>query len=178
MATTQTGATREKIELVHVSEANIGISNENVQGVAAILNRVLADEHVLYIKTRNYHWNVTGSLFDTLHKLFQAHYEELAEEIDEIAERLRMIGVPAIGAMSEFLQHTTLSEQTGSAPDAMTMVANLLSDHEAIIRNLRRDLRACDEQYDDMGSSEFLTGLMRKHEKMAWFLRSFLEDHS
>lgn len=178
MATTQTGTTKEKMELVNVSEANIGISNEHVQGVAAILNRVLADEHVLYIKTRNYHWNVTGTLFDTLHKLFQAHYEELAEEIDEIAERSRMIGAPAIGAMSEFLQHTTLTEQTGPAPDAMTMVANLLHDHEAIIRNLRRDLRACDEQYDDMGTSDFLTGLMKKHEKMAWFLRSFIQDHA
>lgn len=71
MATTRTGTTKEKMELVNASEANIGISSENVQGVATILNRVLADEHVIYIKTRNYHWNVTGTLFDTLHKLFQ-----------------------------------------------------------------------------------------------------------
>lgn len=158
------------------SNVNIGINDENRQAVAAILNRVLADEHILYTKLRNYHWNVVGPFFESLHELFQEQYEQLETDIDDIAERVRMIGAPAIGTMTEFLQHATLTEQTGNYPDSTTMIANLLADHEAIICNLRSDLRSCDEQYDDMGSSDFLTGLMQRHEKMGWMLRVMLEE--
>lgn len=155
---------------------DIGLSAANVQGVVALLSRLLADEHVLYTRLRNYHWNVVGMAFGPLHELFQAQYEALEGDIDEIAERIRSLGAPAPGTMTEFLQLTTLSERPGEYPDDRTMVANLVADHEAIIRHLRRDVRATDEQYDDMGTSDFLTGLMEKHEKMAWMLRAHIEQ--
>lgn len=155
---------------------DIGISAANTQGVVAILGRLLADEHVLYTRLRNFHWNVVGMSFGPLHALFQTQYEALADEIDEIAERVRMVGGTTPGTMTEFLQLATLAEAPGQLPDDRGMVAQLVADHEAIIRNLRRDLRACDEQYDDMGTSDFLTGLMERHEKQAWLLRAHIEQ--
>lgn len=156
--------------------ADIGISATNVQGVVAILSRLLADEHVLYVRLRNYHWNVVGMAFGPLHALFQQQYEALAEDIDEIAERIRSLGHTVPGTMTEFSQLATLNERPGELPDDRGMVAQLVSDHEAIIRHLRKDLRATDEQYDDMGTSDFLTGLMEKHEKNAWLLRAHIEQ--
>lgn len=155
---------------------DIGLSASNTQGLISILSRVLADEHVLYMRLRNYHWNVVGMAFGPLHEMFQEQYEDLADEIDEIAERIRMIGGISPGTMTEFLQLATLTERPGDLPNDQTMVAHLVADHEAIIRNLRRDVRASDEQYDDVGTSDFLTGLMEKHEKMAWLLRAHIEQ--
>lgn len=155
---------------------DLGLSAANTQGVAAILGRLLADEHVLYMRLRNYHWNVVGMSFGPLHALFQSQYEALADDIDEVAERIRMLGPSVPGTMTEFVQLASLAERPGELPDARGMIAQLVADHEAIIRHLRRDLRACDEQYDDMGTSDFLTGLMEKHEKMAWLLRAHLEE--
>lgn len=155
---------------------DIGLSTPNTQGVATILSRLLADEHVLYIRLRNYHWNLVGMSFGPLHALFQQQYEALADDIDEVAERMRMLGPTVPGTMTEFLQLATLAERPGELPDERGMVAQLVADHEAIIRHLRRDLRACDEQYDDMGTSDFLTALMERHEKMAWLLRAHIEQ--
>ncbi|MFV9507558.1 MAG: Dps family protein [Oscillochloridaceae bacterium umkhey_bin13] len=155
---------------------DLGLSTANVQGVAAILGRLLANEHVLYTRLRNYHWNIVGMAFGPLHALFQDQYEALADDIDEVAERIRMLGPNVPGTMTEFLQLATLAEQPGDLPDAHGMIAQLVADHEAIIRHLRQDLRACDEQYDDMGTSDYLTGLMEKHEKQAWLLRAHIEQ--
>ena len=155
---------------------DLGLSEANTQGVAALLSRLLADEHVLYTRLRNYHWNIVGMAFGPLHALFQSQYEALADDIDDIAERMRMLGPTTPGTMTEFLQLATLAERPGELPDDRGMVAQLVSDHEAIIRHLRRDVRACDEQYDDMGTSDFLTGLMEKHEKYAWLLRAHIEQ--
>lgn len=155
---------------------DLGLSGANVQGVAAILGRLLADEHVLYTRLRNYHWNVVGMAFGPLHALFQDQYTALADDIDEVAERIRMLGPSVPATMTEYLQLATLAERPGELPDDRGMVAQLVADHEAIIRHLRRDLRACDEQYDDMGTSDFLTGLMEKHEKQAWLLRAHIEQ--
>jgi starvation-inducible DNA-binding protein len=157
---------------------DLGLSEANVQGVAAILSRLLADEHLLYMRLRNYHWNVIGMSFGPLHELFQAQYEALALDIDDIAERIRMLGPAVPGTLTEMLQLTTLSERPGELPEDRVMVAQLVADHEAIIRNLRRDLRACDEQYDDMATSDFLTTLVEKHEKMAWLLRAHIEQRA
>lgn len=171
---TETGAGR-----ISTSPApDIGLSAANTQGVTAILSRLLADEHVLYLRLRNYHWNLVGMAFGPLHALFQQQYEALAGEIDDIAERIRMLGPAAPGTMTEFLQLATLPEQPGELPDERGMIARLVADHEAIIRHLRRDLRACDEQYDDMGTSDFLIGLMERHEKMAWLLRAHIEQRA
>lgn len=165
--------------IVDARAADIGISGEQTKQVAGILQRLLADEHVFYMRLRNYHWNVVGPHFGSLHALFQAQYTAVELIIDQVAERIRSIGYPVvIGTLTEMLQQTTLQEKPGVYPVDRQMVDDLVADHEAIIRNLRRDLRACDEQYDDMGTSDFLTALMEEHEKLAWLLRAHLESRA
>lgn len=159
------------------SSVNIGLTEEQIQGVATILKRVLSDEFVLYVKLHNYHWHVTGPHFHQLHEMFEEQYEELAEVIDAVAERSLSIGARTIGTLEEISQHTTLDEQPGVYPDWHAMVSNLLHDHETIIRNLRQDVSDCDEKYNDMGNSGFLNGLLEKHEKMAWMLRAIIEEN-
>jgi starvation-inducible DNA-binding protein len=154
---------------------NIGLVEKQREGVVGILNTILADEYLLYTKTRHYHWNVAGPQFNDLHKFFEAQYNQLNEMVDDVAERARVLGGHALGTMTEFLKYTRLKEQTGYYPDARDMIANLLADHEALICHLRIDLETCAERYHDAGTNDFLTGLMEQHEKMAWMLRAFLE---
>lgn len=156
-------------------QADIGVSPENRAAISAILNTLLADEHILYVKTRKYHWNVVGPDFHSLHVFFELQYEEIAKIIDEVAERVRQLGCAATGSMSEFLDSTRLAEQPGDNPEALQMIANLLADHESIIRSVREAVDACDEEYSDMGTSDFLTAIMQQHEKMAWMLRAHHE---
>jgi starvation-inducible DNA-binding protein len=155
---------------------NIGIDDKNREQVGKILNRVLADEYVLYTKTRGYHWNVIGPQFNDLHKFFEAQYEEIDDIIDDVAERARTIGVNSLGSLQEMVDHKTLEEDSTKGTDAKRMVRSLLSDHEAIVRKLRVDLEKAADKYKDIGTNDFLTGLMEKHEKMAWMLRSYLEE--
>lgn len=157
---------------------NIGIEPKHREGVVGLLSPLLADEYVLYTKTRNYHWNVIGPQFNDLHKFFQEQYEALDDVVDEVAERARTLGGHAVGTLAEFVQVTRLKEHPARYPDAREMLANLLADHEAIIRTLRRDLETAAEQHHDVGTNDFLTGLMERHEKMAWMLRAFLEGKS
>ena len=152
---------------------NIGIADKDRQAVAEILNTLLADEYVLYTKTRNFHWNVTGLQFNDLHKFFEAQYEELDDTVDEVAERARALGARAFGTLEEFRQHTRLKETPGTVPAAKDMLSELLADHETIIRALRQDVEKAD-QSGDVGTNDFLTGLLEKHEKASWMLRSFL----
>ena len=140
-----------------------------------MLARLLADEHVLYLKTRNFHWNVTGARFNDLHKFFEAQYDQLEETIDEVAERIRALGGAAPGSMKEFLKLARLGEASGAFIGADRMLAGLLDDHEALIRTLREDLVTANDIHGDAGTADFLTGLMEAHEKMAWMLRSFLK---
>ena len=160
-----------------VMKLNIGLSDEQREGVVKILNGILSDEYVLYTKTRNYHWNVTGPQFNDLHKFFEEQYTELNVVVDDVAERARSLGGWAFGTLAEFSQHARLEEHPGQYHSAREMIANLLADHEANIRQLRVDLEAA-EKHHDMGTNDFLTGLMEKHEKMAWMLRAFLERES
>jgi starvation-inducible DNA-binding protein len=153
---------------------NIGLRLEDQTAVAKILNATLSDEVVLTTKTKNYHWNVRGMHFHSLHLFLDTQYQELALMSDEVAERVRSLGGFAVGTLKEFSQFTRLQEHTAHYPEAQEMIADLVGDHETIIRHLRADLQACSDQYHDMGTSEFLTGLMEHHEKMAWMLRSFL----
>jgi starvation-inducible DNA-binding protein len=153
---------------------SIGLSSEQRAGVVSILDTLLADEYVLYTKTRNYHWNVVGPQFNDLHKFFEAQYEALDEFIDEVAERARSLGGRAPGTLAEFQKVTRLKEEPGKTPDARGMIANLLADHEQLVRTLRADLQTAMDKHGDAGTSDFLTGLMEKHEKMAWMLRAFL----
>jgi len=154
---------------------NIGIPDDRRDGVLRILAPLLADEYVLYTKTRNYHWNVVGPQFNDLHKFFEAQYDALNEVVDEVAERSRTLGGPALGTLAEMLDHARLKEHPKQYPDAKQMLANLLADHEALVRTLRGDVAATMDTFGDAGTSDFLTGLMEKHEKMAWMLRSFLQ---
>ena len=155
-------------------KTSIGISDKNREAVVTILNAVLSDEYLLYTKTRNFHWNVTGPDFGELHKFFEAQYGELNDIVDDTAERARSLGVRSLGTMTEFLKHTSLKEAPGVYPEAKKMIGDLLAGHEAIIQKLRKDLAACADEYQDMGTSDYLTGLMEKHEKMAWMLRAYL----
>ncbi|MEN4012872.1 MAG: DNA starvation/stationary phase protection protein [Chloroflexota bacterium] len=156
-------------------QPDIQIDEADRKAVIDMLNRLLADEHVLMLKAHNYHWNVLGEAFDPLHKLFGEQYDQIGESVDEIAERARMLGGKAVGTLSEYLALTRLSEHPGEYPDAMTMITNLLNDHETLIGILREDVDASAEKFGDVGSSDFLTGLLRMHEKMAWFLRASLQ---
>jgi starvation-inducible DNA-binding protein len=159
-----------------MSIANIGISDQDRTGVIGILSKLLADEYVLYTKTWNYHWNVVGPHFNDLHKFFEDQYNQLSDDVDDIAERIRSIGGKTPATLSEFGKNSRLDEHPGEYPDSKTMVSNLVSDHESIIKNLRTDLETCDTKFHDVGTNDFLTGLMEKHEKTAWMLRSTLED--
>ncbi|MBK8711236.1 MAG: DNA starvation/stationary phase protection protein [Niastella sp.] len=154
-------------------KVNIGITEKNRQTVALELNKILASEHVLYNKTRNYHWSVEGPSFMEFHKLYEVQYTDLAHIIDEIAERIRTIGHFAEGRLKEILRLASLEE-----PEVPTkqeeQIENLASDHETIVQQLRKLIKAFDEKYKDIGSSDFATGLLKQHEKMAWMLRSYL----
>lgn len=162
-------------QTIQKKDAQIGISKQDRESVIDLLTKALADEYVLYTKTRNYHWNVVGPHFSDYHKLFETQYDETAGDIDEIAERIRSLGGKTISTMTEFLKLTRLSEHPGQFPDAKTMISNLVADHEAIIQNLREDIKSCGEKYHDVGTEDFLTGMMEKHEKTAWMLRSIIE---
>jgi len=154
---------------------NIGLGQRQRQGVVEILSRLLADEYVLYTKTRNYHWNVVGPQFNDLHKFFEGQYEALNEVIDDVAERARALGGRAVGTLAEFLKLARLKEHPERQPPAREMLRDLLADHEAVIQTLRKDVETTTDPLKDAGTADFLTGLMEQHEKMAWMLRSFLE---
>jgi len=160
---------------IEMGMSTIGLLEKNQVKVVDILNKVLANEFVLSVKTRNYHWNVIGPNFSELHKFFDEQYGQLDDIIDQVAERSRALGEKSIATMTEFMVKTSLKEKPKQYPDALQMVFNLLQDHKVIIRNLRKDLETCASEYNDMGTSNFLTDLMEKHEKMAWMLRAFLE---
>lgn len=157
---------------------NIGLSEEQRQGVIDLLNRDLSDSYLLLIKTKKYHWDVVGPQFRSLHTLWEEHYNALTENIDAIAERVRMLGGYPVGTAEGFLKYASIKEDAGSLPMAYGMVENLVADHELVIRNLRQHIDQCSEQFHDQGTADFLTGLMEQHEQMAWMLRSFIEGES
>lgn len=154
---------------------NIGLSDEQRQGVIEMLNKALSDSYLLIIKTKKYHWDVVGPQFRTLHELWEEHYEALAENIDAYAERIRALGGYPLGTADGFLKNASLREHPGDLPNANEMVARLATDHEQVIRNLRGYVDQASEKFGDEGTADFLTGLMEQHEEMAWMLRSFIE---
>ena len=156
-----------------ILDIDTGISRESLQKIANILNDDLADEHVLLTKTRNYHWNIEDPRFNDLHKFFEEQYELLSAAVDEIAERVRAVGGRTRATLKEFINSSQIREDIGSYPNADTMLGNLLSDHETIIKTLRKNINECQELNDE-GTANFLTDKMEAHEKMAWMLRSFL----
>lgn len=152
----------------------IGLKDADRAAVVAILNKTLADEVVLYVKTRNYHWNVVGSDFSELHKFFEGQYDQIEDFMDDTAERARALGGRATGTLAEYLKATRLRESPGKYPKAAAMVGDLLADHETIVQALRKDVQTCQDKHGDTGTADYLTGLMEEHEKMAWMLRSYL----
>lgn len=156
-------------------EAKIGITKENLAKAAHALNGLLADEIVLYIKTRNAHWNVEGADFHEKHKFFESQYEELDDVMDDVAERIRSLGHYAPATLKSYLELTHLTEQSRAKNDGEGFVKELLADHESIIIHLREKINYFANDLGDAGSSDFVTGLMEKHEKMAWMLRAQLK---
>jgi starvation-inducible DNA-binding protein len=155
-------------------EPRIGISKENLAKVAHALNVILADEYLLYTKTRNAHWNVEGPDFHSKHLFFEAQYEQLDEIMDSVAERIRSLGHYAPATLKLFLELTHISETLHEKNDGTGFITELLTDHESLIIHLRENINYFANDLKDLGTSDYVTGLMETHEKMAWMLRSHL----
>lgn len=156
-------------------KTNIGISEGNREGVANELAKILADEYVLYTKTKNAHWNIEGPDFYDKHKFFEAQFGELDTIIDSVAERIRTLGHYVDAMLKAFLSVTQFTEQKSEKNDSTGYLKELLIDHETLIMSLRGNIHVFANDYHDLGTSDFITGLMESHEKMAWFLRSHLK---
>ncbi len=152
---------------------NIGIPENDRKTIANGLAKVLADSYTLYLKTHNYHWNVTGPLFNTLHLMFEAQYTELATAVDEIAERIRALGVAAPGSYKAFTKLTEIEEET-DIPSAEEMIHQLVIGQETVVRTARTVFKIADSANDEP-TADLLTQRMQIHEKNAWMLRSMLE---
>ncbi|WP_111671906.1 Dps family protein [Algoriphagus litoralis] len=157
---------------------NIGLPEINRATVAKELIRILADEIVLYTKTRNAHWNVIGSDFIDKHHLFETQYTQLDEIIDSVAEKIRTLGHFVPSTLGETLANTALKDEKFDGFHSTSIIASLLADHETIIRNLRIQITFFANEQEDLGTSDFVTGLMQDHEKAAWMLRAHLEKSS
>ncbi|QUY44074.1 DNA starvation/stationary phase protection protein [Acaryochloris sp. 'Moss Beach'] len=151
---------------------NIGISEKDRQQIAEGLSRLLADTYTLYLKTHNFHWNVTGPMFQTLHLMFEAQYNELSLAVDAVAERIRTLGFPAPGTYKEYSQLTSIDEAEG-VPAAEDMIKELVAGQEAVVRTARSVFPLADAANDEP-TADLLTQRMQIHEKTAWMLRSLL----
>jgi starvation-inducible DNA-binding protein len=151
---------------------DIGIAEQDRTAIAAGLSRLLADSYTLYLKTHNYHWNVTGPMFSTLHQMFETQYTELATAVDEIAERIRALGEPAPGSYQAFSRLTSVEEED-AVPDAETMIRQLVIGQETVARTARELFPVVDAANDEP-TADLLTQRMQVHEKTAWMLRSMI----
>ncbi len=154
-------------------KAQIGLTDKKTKEIALVLSELLADESILYLKTRKAHWNVEGADFHTVHVYFEQLYTELETYIDDVAERIRKIGHYAPATMEEYLKLSHLTEKREEKNDSLSYISDLLSDHENIIIFIREQIAKIDK-LEDFGTSDFLTGLMEQHEKTAWMLRAHL----
>ena len=155
------------------AKIDIGISEQGREQISKGLAHFLADTYTLYLKTHNYHWNVTGPHFQALHTMFEGQYTELADAVDQIAERIRALGVKAPGSYTEFAKLTSVKEVTGDL-NANQMIADLVASHEQVIRTAR-GLFPIVNECDDQPTNDLLTQRLQIHEKTAWMLRSMLE---
>lgn len=153
---------------------DIGIKDKDRKAIAEGLGKLLADSYTLYLKTHNYHWNVTGPMFNTLHLMFEGQYTELALAVDVIAERIRALGYPAPGSYKAFARLTSIEEQTG-VPAAEDMIRDLVAGQETVVRTARKLFPLVDKAGDEP-TADLLTQRMQIHEKTAWMLRSLLEN--
>lgn len=155
------------------AEIHIGLSDAQRNEISDGLKKLLADSYTLYLKTHNFHWNVTGPLFPTLHKMFEEQYMELANAVDEIAERIRALGHSAPASYKHFADLTSIKEENG-VPEWREMIKQLVSGQEVIVRTSRQCLEPADKA-NDQPTIDLLTRRMLEHEKSAWMLRSLLE---
>ena len=156
-----------------MKKIDIGIKEKERKEIAAGLSRLLADTYTLYLQTHNFHWNVTGPMFQTLHLMFETQYNELALAVDLIAERIRALGFPAPGTYAEFAELSSIKE-VRKVPDAKKMISILVDGQEAVVRTARKVFPIVDAAHDEP-SADLLTQRMQIHEKTAWMLRSLLE---
>ncbi len=154
---------------------DIGITDKQRAGIAVALSHLLADTYTLYLTTHNFHWNVTGPQFNSLHAMFMAQYTELWNAVDPIAERIRALGQPAPGSYAQFAALSSLPDAPAKPPKAMEMVALLVKGHEAVARTARAVFPVASDA-NDQPSCDLLTQRMDIHEKTAWMLRSLLDD--
>jgi starvation-inducible DNA-binding protein len=152
---------------------DIGIGQKDRKKIADGLSCLLADTYTLYLKTHNFHWNVTGPMFNTLHTMFETQYTELAVAVDDIAERIRALGFPAPGTYSQYAKLSSIKEEEG-VPEWREMVKQLVEGHEAVVKTARKVFPAADAASDEP-TADLLTQRMQLHEKTAWMLRSLLE---
>lgn len=156
-----------------VTSINIGINDKDRKKIADGLSHLMADTYTLYLKTHNFHWNVTGPMFNTLHLMFEAQYNELWLAVDQIAERIRALGFPAPGTYKEFAKLSSIPEAEG-VPSAEEMIQQLVEGQEAVARTARQSFPAVDDAHDE-STADLLTQRMQVHEKSAWMLRSLLQ---
>jgi starvation-inducible DNA-binding protein len=154
---------------------NIGISDQDRAAIAAGLSRLLADTYTLYLTTHNFHWNVTGPMFNTLHAMFMVQYTELWNAVDPIAERIRALGHTAPGSYAQFGRLSSIADAPAKPPKAMDMVRRLVEGHEAVARTARSIFPVADKA-EDQPTADLLTQRLDIHEKTAWMLRALLEE--
>ncbi len=157
-------------------QTEIGITKDNRRAVAQMLQHLLADEFVLYTKTRNAHWNVEGIDFHTKHVFFEEEYGKLETFIDEVAERIRMLGFYAPGTMAKFLELSHLEETEPKQTNSSSFMQLLLNDHDTVIKFIRKSIGENAEAHNDEGTADFITGILQAHEQMAWMLRASLKE--
>jgi len=155
-------------------EIHIGLGKENRKTIAEGLSKLLADTYTLYLKTHNFHWNVTGPMFATLHAMFEGQYMDLANAVDELAERIRALGFPAPASYKRYAELTTIPEETG-VPSATDMIKQLVLGQEEIIKTAR-SMYPNVEKVADEATADLITHRIKVHEKTAWMLRSLLEN--
>ncbi len=150
--------------------------DKDTDEISKFLNILLADEYVLYTKTRNAHWNISDRGFDELHKFFEIQNGVLDEMIDNIAGRIRVLGHFALGSLKDMLRVTQMNEETHDFETSTGIIQALVADHETIISMIRNEIILISNKYNDHGTTDFVTGLMEQHEKMVWMLRAFLSE--
>lgn len=155
-------------------QIDIGIDEVARKDIAGGLSRLLADTYTLYLKTHNFHWNVTGPMFNTLHLMFEGQYTELALAVDGVAERIRALGHPAPGSYKQYAELSSIEEET-DVPKAVDMIRQLVAGHERVAKTAREIFPSAEEASDE-STADLLTQRMQIHEKTAWMLRSLLED--
>lgn len=163
---------------METAQAAIGIKKDNREAVVEMLKQLLADEYLMYTKYRNAHWNVEGIDFHSKHVFFEEEYSKLENTIDEVAERIRMLGFYSPGTLQDFLELSQLKENGPEQNDSVSFMEVLLEDHRSIIQFIRKSIGDNAEAHNDEGTADFITAVMQMHEQMAWMLRSSLKTFS